>query len=205
MASIKHKNSEGEWEDIDLGSKIDLPLPIKDGGTGTTSFDGGTGLIHNIFTNSISPAGAYIPLFTGGWAANGYTSVSTFILDRVYPVGSIYISYTSTSPASLFGGNWTQITGRFLRAANDVSQGGSDTHTLTVAQMPSHTHLMYYNNTGTVTVPANYSWLNWGNLTWHQAAQANQNQQYMMTSTGSTNAHNNAPAYQDVYVWRRTS
>lgn len=31
----------------------------------------------------------------------------------IYPVGSVYMSYTSTSPASLFGGNWTAITGHF--------------------------------------------------------------------------------------------
>ena len=31
-----------------------------------------------------------------------------------YPVGSIYMSYSSTSPASIFGGKWTQIKDRFL-------------------------------------------------------------------------------------------
>ena len=27
----------------------------------------------------------------------------------LYPVGSTYISYTSTSPANLFGGTWTHL------------------------------------------------------------------------------------------------
>ena len=28
---------------------------------------------------------------------------------QAYPVGAIYLSYTSTSPASLFGGSWSRI------------------------------------------------------------------------------------------------
>ncbi len=44
-------------------------------------------------------------------------------------MGTVLIRYDSTSPAKIYGGSWTQITGRFLRAANDVQTGGSDTHT----------------------------------------------------------------------------
>ena len=28
------------------------------------------------------------------------------LLDLIYPIGAIYISATSTSPATLFGGTW---------------------------------------------------------------------------------------------------
>ncbi len=31
------------------------------------------------------------------------------ILDKTYPVGAVYISVVTTSPASLFGGTWAQI------------------------------------------------------------------------------------------------
>ena len=66
------------------------------------------------------------------------------LLPRIYPVGSIYWSKQSTSPASLFGGTWTQIQNRFLIGAGGSyavnSTGGEATHVLTVAEMPSHNH-----------------------------------------------------------------
>ena len=56
--------------------------------------------------------------------------------DRMYPVGSIYISTNSTSPASLYGGSWERYgTGRALISASDTDSdftagttGGSKTH-----------------------------------------------------------------------------
>lgn len=42
------------------------------------------------------------------------------LLDRMYPVNSIYISTNSTSPASLYGGSWERYgTGRVLVSADD--------------------------------------------------------------------------------------
>lgn len=68
------------------------------------------------------------------------------IWDTIYPVGAVYLSYTSTSPADLFGGTWEQITNGYLRAGTSASNytSGSNTvtgsHTLTVSQIPSHGH-----------------------------------------------------------------
>lgn len=58
------------------------------------------------------------------------------LLDRMYPVNSIYISTNSTSPASLYGGSWERYgTGRALISASDTdtdfkagTTGGSKTH-----------------------------------------------------------------------------
>jgi len=52
------------------------------------------------------------------------------IIDLIYPVGSIYLTTGSTSPAALFGGTWTQIEGKLLLAADDGTAypaGGSGT------------------------------------------------------------------------------
>ena len=37
--------------------------------------------------------------------------------ETIYPVGSIYMSVSGTSPATLFGGTWEQIQERFLLSA----------------------------------------------------------------------------------------
>lgn len=61
------------------------------------------------------------------------------IVDLVYPVGSVYMSVNSTSPATLFGGEWTQIQDTFLLAAGTNhaagSTGGSED-----AIVPYHRH-----------------------------------------------------------------
>lgn len=62
----------------------------------------------------------------------------------VYPVGAIYMSVNSVSPATLFGGTWSRISDRFLLAAGESysagSTGGEATHKLTTAELPAHTH-----------------------------------------------------------------
>ena len=76
---------------------------------------------------------------------SGNVSISTFSIDNVYPVGSIYMSANATNPASLFGGTWAALDdGRVLIGAGAAypagSTGGEATHTLTTNEMPSHTH-----------------------------------------------------------------
>lgn len=53
----------------------------------------------------------------------------TNIIDIIYPVGAVYMSFNSTSPATLFGGTWTQVE-RFLLPQTTASgaTGGSLTH-----------------------------------------------------------------------------
>lgn len=63
-----------------------------------------------------------------------------------YPVGSIYMSVNNDEPSGLFGGTWQPIKGRFLVGCGDNSGftpseiGGSWTHTLSMDQMPRHSH-----------------------------------------------------------------
>ena len=68
------------------------------------------------------------------------------VLTKAYPVGAIYCSTVSTNPTELFGfGTWEYIEqGRVLLSQgnkyNAGTTGGAETHTLTVAEMPSHKH-----------------------------------------------------------------
>lgn len=66
-------------------------------------------------------------------------------LNKVYPVGSIYLSVNNVNPSTFIGGTWELIKDRFLLGAGNSysggATGGSATHTLTENEMPSHTHI----------------------------------------------------------------
>lgn len=106
---------------------------------------------------------------------NGYTfdAFRTLMLDTIYPVGSIYMSVSDTSPASLFGGTWERISqGRMLLGMGAIEEnhnsywgtvtpgevnpvyagemGGEAWHTLTENEMPSHIHTVNISSTETL-------------------------------------------------------
>lgn len=124
------------------------------------------------------------------------------LLDLLHPVGSIFQSTDSTSPAELFGGTWEQVKDVFLLAAGDShaagSTGGEETHTLTKAEIPDHAHTLKYTGQS-VTEGVNAIRL-------YQAA-SNQYNSYSggQSSDCGDQAHNNMPPYLAVYTWRRTA
>lgn len=134
------------------------------------------------------------------------------IMLGLYPVGSIYMSVNSASPASLFGGTWEQLQDRFLLAAGSTysagSTGGEETHTLTVKEMPTHRH-------NSVKVADNYltAWAseNSGNSKGFELSNLfKQNLNDGMNKfagdySGDGAAHNNMPPYLSVYMWKRVS
>ena len=130
---------------------------------------------------------------------------SNFILDNVYPVGSIYMNVNSTNPETLFGGTWEQIQGRFLLGMNNVypagSQGGEAEHTLSTDEMPAHSHAIY-SGWGDVVSGVNdaYRYHTWaGNDRGWKTGTLGTN------SIGGGSAHNNMPPYLSVYIWKRTA
>lgn len=66
------------------------------------------------------------------------------LMTSLYPVGSVYISFDSTDPSTIFGGTWERLKDRFLLASGDAyapnTTGGSATKTLTTSNLPAHTH-----------------------------------------------------------------
>lgn len=129
-------------------------------------------------------------------AAKMADDYKTAILSAIYPVGAIYMSADSTSPATLFGGTWAQIKDTFLLSAGDTygngSTGGEATHTLTVEEMPSHNH--YYTGNQNSGSQPGVQYMN--NAT---------GSQFATSSTGGGQAHNNMPPYLAVYMWKRTA
>lgn len=122
-----------------------------------------------------------------------------------YPVGSIYISANNTNPSKYFGGTWIAFaTGRTLvgvdpsdSAFNTVLQeGGEKTHTLTVQEMPSHTHKINMRNSATPgSASASPSTTNGGGQDWQSGDS---------TPRGGDAPHNNLQPYTTVYMWLRT-
>ncbi len=134
------------------------------------------------------------------------------ILLAIYPIGAIYQSTVSTSPATLFGGAWEAIpAGYFLRTGTGGATGGSDTHVhstpavaLTIEQMPSHNHPLKTINSATAggVAAVEGSWKTAS--TWDSAFS-------LAAGSGAAHGHgntgsaSNVPAYYAVYAWRRTA
>ena len=127
-----------------------------------------------------------------------YTKTSDLI-SLIYPIGSIYMSVNNVSPATFIGGTWEQIQDTFLLAAGNTysagSTGGEATHTLTIDEIPSHTH--------------NLTRGNYGNSRIEEIAYSSGEDTITTTSgvgsTGGGQAHNNMPPYLTVYMWKRTA
>lgn len=75
----------------------------------------------------------------------------TVTLDRVYPVGSIYMSVNDVDPELLFGGTWEKLEGRFLLGTSEDyelgAEDGEAEHTLSTEEMPNHTHTLAHTHT----------------------------------------------------------
>lgn len=125
------------------------------------------------------------------------------IVNLVYPVGSIYLSVSSTSPAILFGGTWVQLKDRFPLGEGDTYNagniGGEATHKLTTSEMPSHSH--------NVSKTSEQRWSNvdgnWANFRCGTSTVIGNN--IYTQNTGGGEAHNNMPPYLVVYMWKRTA
>ena len=109
----------------------------------------------------------------------------TTLLDAIYPTGSLYFSTNSTSPASKFGGTWTQIQDAFIAAKGSgyitttVAAYGGD-KAMTVNQMPSHTHRVNQ-----------YDWLaRWGSNSDEVASQTYSGSGYTFRSNSSLTFYN---------------
>lgn len=174
----------------------------------------------NLVVNSITT--------NSGGAALDTTSVCNLI----YPIGSIYMSVNSTSPATLFGGTWTQLKDRFLLGAGDTysngSTGGSATlqsHTHSIpalsgtAASSTHSHIVTTRTT-TYAQGSQSAWrcLSWPgtNTDYSQTVYTNNGTadgahthtvSTTASTTGSTGDGNsgNMPPYLTVYMWKRTA
>ena len=150
-----------------------------------------------------------------------YESVSIF--DMVYPIGSIYLSTQSTSPATIFGGTWEAIEDRFLLTSGDTysagSTGGNAAHTLTIAEMPSHSHTGSASEDGEhrhsygqgspnrAADGTKWNTAGSGASTYSDTTEyaGDHNHTITIGSTGGGNSFSIMPPYLVVYAWQRTA
>lgn len=135
------------------------------------------------------------------------------ILDIIWPVGSIYLSDNTTNPNTKFGGTWTRLSGGFIYGStvttantNTYSTGNigsgvnTNAHTLTIDEMPSHSHAQKVTanpNTGGIGIRKDWD---------EDANGLSQYPQGIDTySTGGGKGHGHAIPYIACSIWRRTA
>ena len=125
---------------------------------------------------------------------------------KTYPVGSIYISTSSTNPSVIYGGTWERYgQGKTLVGLNESESefstvnkiGGEKTHTLTISEMPRHTHSLYMNS-GTDDLSRGF-WLV------QDAVPVSTSRANITEYEGWSQPHNNLQPYITVYMWKRIS
>lgn len=147
-----------------------------------------------------------------GLADYTYTSVNTqrsdsSIVNLIYPVGSIYMSVNSTSPATLFGGTWVQLKDRFLLGAGDTysngSTSGAATHTHGLSA--GYTMANAYGTSMRFKEKTVSSWTYNGVRNFSSSGSGSASQTYGWCLGGSTDSGSTMPPYLVVYMWKRTA
>lgn len=153
-------------------------------------------------------------------------NIRTTALDS-YPVGSIYMSVNSTSPAILFGGTWEAMpAGRVLLAQGESewgveykagSTGGEHEHQLSVGELASHGHTAVASTTGNHAHSYGggthrsyndgggaYTTVHTGSGV-YTADSGEHSHTVEIDATGNNVAHNNMQPYLAVFMWLRTA
>lgn len=133
-------------------------------------------------------------------------------LDRIYPIGSIYmcvaiVGQSVINPETAFGGKWEKIEGRFLLGSGKNypinSEGGAAEVTLNADQLPAHIHGINGNdyrvqagvNSGMLRIPARM---------WDNTSYTDNSGMTTRNNSPAGKAHNNMPPYLVVDIWKRT-
>lgn len=117
------------------------------------------------------------------------------LLDIIYPVDSVYTTFSSMSPIESIGGTWELLKDTFLYSSDEVGiTGGEKEHKLIISEMPAHTHFCDFASPG----GSGSTWVT-------KYAQYKPEGGWYTKSTGNSQAHNNMPPYITVHMYRRTA
>ena len=140
-------------------------------------------------------------------------------LNKLYPVGAIYLTWNNNNPGNFLGGTWVRMAeGRGLfgvgrSTGQDGYNGqvgeheefGSWKHTLSVDEMPRHDHGVYIQNTvGNPQVDAPQWTIAFPN-NWKQYTSATRLLASSTSKKGGNQSFYTVAPYIGIYVWRRTA
>ena len=125
--------------------------------------------------------------------------------NKIYPIGSIYMSINETNPSELFGGEWEQIEDRFLLACgtnhNNGETGGSED-----AVVVTHTHSTsdkYILTTSGGAITRNSTAGTTGTKVSNLLKSDDGVTRNVIGNTGTSGVGKNMPPYLAVYCWVR--
>lgn len=145
------------------------------------------------------------------------------LMDIIYPVGSIYQSMNATSPASSIGGTWTQLKTFLYGSTTAKNTGGEATHTLSLNEMPAHSHngstggagkhnhnvdariIAWYGQGGGNVLQGSGNYFGSVGSFGGQSTSEVGNHTHTIASNGGGKAHNNLPPYTTCFIWYRTA
>ena len=156
-----------------------------------------------------------------GFATTELQTFDNNLINRTYPVGSIYLSILPTNPTDFFGGTWEAFgQGRVLVGVDSSDtdfntvekKGGEKTHTLSENEMPKHGHpqaVINENSSGYQPEAYGYTYAESQNHVAIKLASCTQNPGWISDTLGKTKgsdqAHNNLQPYITCYMWKRTA
>ena len=125
--------------------------------------------------------------------------------NKIYPVGSIYMSINETNPSELFGGTWEQIKDKFLLAcgttySNGATGGSAD------AVVVTHNHSTkdkYVLTTSGGAITRNSTAGTTGTKVENLLKSDDGVGRNTINNTGTSGTGKNMPPYLAVYVWVR--
>ena len=126
-----------------------------------------------------------------------WAGIKVWLLNNVYKVGYVWMSYVDESPSGIVGGTWTPITGVFPYFNAGTETGGSNAHALTVSELPN---VVVYS-------PKNFNTNEGVNENLHTGAftVGTSFTPFRSVYLGNGEPHSIMPSYQTLYAWRRTA
>jgi|MDSW01.2.fsa_nt_gb hypothetical protein len=146
--------------------------------------------------------------------ANTITSGGNTVcsLQQVYPVGSVYINASvATNPGTLLGfGTWAAFgAGRVpvgidssdsdFDTAEETGGAKTDSHTLTIAEMPSHNHPRATSTSDDFGAGGTHGYIG------GDQASSNVDTSMALQGGGQAHTHDIVQPYIVVYMWKRTA